>query len=247
MYHSIYKIVLYSHILIGSLSLISFWLPLIVKKGSKRHKQTGFVFTYGMLAVSISGVIVTLMVLIDPLAIRDPNVELALSEAITVANQSRIFAWFLLMLSILVFCSTRHALLVLHAKADRTILKHWTHITPVALLGVLGAYVLHIGINSYMVLLQVFSVFCMVTSIRLFHYIYKKEIKQREWIIQHLSNILGSGIGAYTAFFAFGGRELLSSVASNQYLIFFWVSPGVIGGLISYYYSKKYSKTYKVA
>jgi len=45
----------------------------------------------------------------------------------------------------------------------------------------------------------------------------------------HLNGMIGSGIGAYTAFFAFGGRSLLGELLPGQWQVIPWVLPTVIG------------------
>ena len=87
---------------------------------------------------------------------------------------------------------------------------------------------------------------CIVSSGNLSYYIFKKSIKKREWLIEHLGNIIGAGIGAYTAFFAFGGRRFLAEIFAGQLQVVPWILPGVIGGIAIAYLSKRYRVQYKV-
>ncbi|REL34318.1 hypothetical protein [Thalassotalea euphylliae] len=246
MYYSIYSVLLFLHIVVGSVSLITFWLPVIAKKGGHFHKRSGKWFEFGMLAVSLSGIAITLVVLFDPLAIKDPSSSLSGAEADKLVWWSEMFAWFLLMLSLLVLNSTRHSVLVLKCRENRLALRQWPHLLPILTMAVISPYVGYLGTKYSFVLLQVFSALCLVNSYQLLHYIFKPSIQPREWLIQHLRHIIGAGIGAYTAFFAFGGRQLLANIVSDQWQIMFWVLPGVIGGVCTHKLVKKYRQQYKV-
>ena len=45
----------------------------------------------------------------------------------------------------------------------------------------------------------------------------------------HFGGLIGTGVGAYTAFFAFGGSRLLSDILSGQWQVIPWILPAVIG------------------
>jgi hypothetical protein len=38
-----------------------------------------------------------------------------------------------------------------------------------------------------------------------------KSVSVNRWLVEHIGAFIGSGIGAYTAFMAFGGRSMLAS------------------------------------
>ncbi len=246
MLSGIHQWLFYLHVACGSIGLVVFWLPMLSKKGSIFHKSFGKVFAYGMFAVSVSGIAMSLMMLIDPIGIRAPDRNLGMEEAFQLAEQNRNFGTFLLMLSLLVFTNVKHSILVLKAKSDRLLLRRPSHLASILALLLTGLTVGYFSIAGGNILFGVFSVLSIVSSLMLLKYIYKPVIKKREWLIEHLGNIIGSGIGAYTAFFAFGGRRFLEEIFSGQMQLIPWILPGVIGGFASAYLSKKYRKQYKV-
>ena len=69
-------------------------------------------------------------------------------------------------------------------------------------------------------------------------FIFAKEVEPKAWLVEHLSGYIGTGIGAYTAFFAFGGRTLFSDIGAWQYA--FWILPGVIGNIAVVLLARKY-------
>lgn len=243
----IHQFALYLHILAGTVAIIVFWLPIIAKKGSAEHIRYGRYFTRGMYAVSISGFVMTILVLLDPIGVRAPARNLSIDEARNIAFQSRLFAGFLLMLSLLVLSSVRHSILVLRAKGNRKLLRTPLHLSLYFLLGLVALIMGCVGIVQGFVLYQIFSVLCVTNVIGTLRYIFKSNIQQREWIIAHLGAILGAGIGAYTAFFVFGGSRLLSEIFDGNGQLLFWVLPGVVGTIASAYYSRHYKRIYRVA
>jgi len=246
MLSGIHQFLFYLHVACGSVGLVVFWLPMLSKKGSPFHKTFGKVFSYGMFAVAISGIVMSVMVLIDPAAIRAPDPELNEQAIQQFSERARQTSAFLLMLSLLVFTNVKHSLLVLKAKQDRRILKNFNHIASISLLLLIGLSIGYFGFTSGNTLFIVFSILCIISSGNLFFYVFKKNIKKREWLIEHLGNIIGAGIGAYTAFFAFGGRRFLAEIFTGQLQVVPWILPGVVGGIAITYLSKKYRNQYRV-
>ena len=222
----IHQLAFYVHVMAGSLAMVVFWLPMLAKKGSANHVKYGRYFVNGMYAVSVSGLVMTSLVLIDPIGVREPARNLSIEAATNLAYQNRLFAGFLMMLSILVFNSVRHSILVLRAKAERELLRTPLHIGLFVLLGLIGLIMGYVGTMQGIVLFQIFAGLCIANSIGTVRYIFKSEVKKREWIIAHLGSILGAGIGAYTAFFVFGGSRLFSQLVSGNGQVFLWVFPG---------------------
>ncbi len=246
MSHNIHQIAFYLHVVIGSIAMIVFWLPLIAKKGSKNHRLFGNLFVKGMYAVSISGFIMSILVLVDPIAVRLPEAIMNTEKTNHFILQNRIFSGFLLMLSVLVFSNVRQSILVLEAKADRSSLKTPFHISLLIVLGLLGLSMAVIGFKFEILLFEIFAALCIFNSIGMLYYIYKPAIKNREWIIVHLGNILGAGIATYTAFLSFGGRRLLAEVLTGSLMILPWILPSIIGVTASIYLTKKYRNQYRI-
>ncbi|KUM54763.1 hypothetical protein [Rheinheimera sp. EpRS3] len=240
----IHTTLLYLHIALGAVALLLYWLPVIARKGSKLHINAGKVFYYLMLIVSGSGIVMSLMGLYDPVGIYTAGKQM------TAAQIERMLVWriplsqFLLLLSLLTWVTVRHAIGVLHAKTDRSMLRRWFYQGPVLVLFPTALYVAYQGITVGMPLLVIFAVVSLVTASTISLYVYKKEIKPRAWIIEHFSSMVGSGIAVYTAFFAAGGRRMLSQWLPEQWQLVSWLAAPVIGVtamiLLTGYYKRKY-------
>lgn len=240
----IHTTLLYLHIALGAVALLLYWLPVIARKGSKLHINAGKVFYYLMLIVSGSGIVLSLLGLYDPIGIYTAGKQM------TAAQIERMLIWriplsqFLLLLSLLTWVTVRHAIGVLHAKNDRSMLRRWFYQGPVLVLFPTALYVAYQGLTVGMPLLIIFAVVSLVTASTISLYVYKKEIKPRAWIIEHFSSMVGSGIAVYTAFFAAGGRRMLSQWLPEQWQLVSWLAAPVIGVtamiLLTGYYKRKY-------
>jgi hypothetical protein len=100
---------------------------------------------------------------------------------------------------------------------------------------------LYFGYLHSMMLLIVFAVLGVFVGLTMLHYCLRSKIAERQWVLEHISSFVGSGIGAYTAFIAFGGRALFSDLGSWQ--IVFWIAPGVVGTIASALLCKRYTYT----
>lgn len=236
----LHKSLLFLHIAIGSVALIVFWLPVFARKGSPFHKRAGRWFAYGMYAVAVSGLLMSTLSLIDPLGVRMAGAELSMAEAFANAERVRVFSVFLLMLSVLVFVSVRHSILALRAKADRQALRRPAHVGTLVTLGVLGVTVGVVGVVYDELLLMIFAVLGVVASVGMLRYTFKPTLTRNEWWIEHLSNIIGGGIGAYTAFFAFGGRELFGHLLTGNLQVVPWILPSIVGVAFTIRLSRHY-------
>ncbi|MFQ3250976.1 MAG: hypothetical protein ACI9O6_002816 [Glaciecola sp.] len=231
------------HILFGTAALILFWVPLFTEKGKLNHVKFGRYYKNTMYTVAGSGALMALMVLAAPLVIRAGMIS-ENTDLDNLAYRLRVFWSFLFYLSILSFTGTRHAVAVLKVKDKRAELRTFSYLTPILLL-IIGAPILfYIGFVNNITLHMVFSVLGLFVGVSMLKYCLKKQVKPRQWIVEHITATIGSGIGAYTAFVAFGGRTLLSDLGDWQLL--FWIAPGVIGSIASAILCKKYKGVFNV-
>ena len=66
-----------------------------------------------------------------------------------------------------------------------------------------------------------------------------------EWMVAHLSAMIGAGIGTHTAFFVFGGSRFLAELLSGQWILIPWVGPGVVGTIATIWLARKYRNKYR--
>ena len=226
---TLHSLLVTTHIAVGSLALLIFWVPALAKKGSPLHVRAGRVYVTAMYIVAVTAFFASIMVLVDPLGIRRPDDILDAAEAARLARRFRMFSLFLLMLSVLVFASLRHGIAALRERGQPGTLSRSSHRLLIAALGLLAIAVGTIGLYTMQLLLIIFGGISLSAAISMFRDTRKPNPRRGDLIIAHLGGLIGSGIGAYTAFFAFGGSRLLADVLTGQWQVVPWVLPSIIG------------------
>ena len=228
------------HVVIGSMALLLFWVPIFSRKGSIDHKQFGKYFFRVMYLVAASGAAMATMVLIAPLYFKghlmspgtDPDVF---------SSHIRAFWAFLLALSLLSYVSTRQGHLVFRLARENKLsdLRKPAHRLPIVFLAISGLGLLYLGATQGRTLHMIFGVLSVLVSIGSFRFTMRTEFSKFDVLQEHFSALIGSGIGAYTAFITFGARQLLQDW--GQWQILFWIAPGIIGSIAISILSRKHS------
>ncbi len=233
------------HLAVGVCALLVFWVPLFTRKGALNHRRFGRAFAWVMYAVAGTGMVMSLVDIHQPLASHAPGLSVGAAEAGAVIRQIRTQALFLFSLSVLVLTTTRHGWLVALYKNDRRVLRRPAHVGLCTGLLVVGLGLSIVGWQGGQILLMVFGVFEMIIAGNYLRFIYKAGLGVREWVVEHLGALIGSGIGAYTAFFVFGGTRLFQSLFQGSFSdasIVLWVAPGVLGGVAIAVLSRRHGR-----
>ena len=241
--HTLHASLLTAHIIVGTIAVFAFWLPVIARKGSPLHVKAGRIYSWTMYAVSATAIVMSAAVLYDPVGIRFPERGLEMQTAFAVANGNRMFAMFLLMLGLLVLSALRHGLLALRVRrGEAGALRATSHRILLVTLGTMGVVVSIIGFRNWELLLMIFGVLSVSGSIGMLREARRPQLTPREALIAHFDGLIGTGIGAYTALFAFGGREFLSTLLSGQWQVIPWVTPAIVGMLAGAWLKRQYSE-----
>ena len=227
--HIVHELLVTTHIAIGSVALILFWVPIFTRKGGRNHVRIGRTYVYVMYAVVVTAFLASALVLYDPLATRSSIENLSSDETAQLATRARTFSLFLLMLSLLVYTSLQHGIRAVRARQVEGLLATPLHRTTIAGLFLLAVVVGLIGFDRGQVLLMVFGGIGSAGSIGMFRDTWRDLRSRNERIAAHLNALIGTGIGAYTAFFAFGGSRLFADLLPGQWQVVPWVLPSVIG------------------
>ncbi len=242
----IYQTLLAAHALAGILGLALFWMPLLSRKGGGVHKRSGKAFIASMQLVGLTAVGMTLMLFVIPLELRGALDEPP-ARQLQIITQTRELAQLLLTLGLLLLANSRQAVLVLRYKDNRIPLRLWGHQVLVLMLLVASLNLLYRAANDGGVLAYVFSILGLGNGLSIGRYLYRSNLPRGAWLLGHIGNVLGAGIGAHTAFLVFGGRAFLPQWISGDAQLILWLAPSVLGGitiiLISRHYSRRMSPT----
>lgn len=230
------------HIAAGAVALVVFWGAALSRKGGAGHRRAGRWFVRAMLTVTLTGAAASLLVLADPLGAK--HVAGAFDGAgdadrARAALGARYGALFLLTLSTLVLASVLQGELALRTRQVPGALRGRAYRLLLAGLTLLGGATLTAGITAQHVLLIVFGAVCLVDGPRKLRTTRRAVIAPAQRVALHLEGMLAGGIGAYTAFFVFGGQRLLSAWMAQAWMPVLWIGPGVIGGLIIAWYKRR--------
>lgn len=212
-----HKYILFIHIVVGTVSLITFLLPLFFKKGGNLHRKIGWVYVYTMWGVLISAGILSIC-----------NVFLG-------KYTTALFLGFLTVLTALPLWSGIAILKYKKSLPDSYIRMKRILSLPIFLFGILNMGVgFYLGFNQGSILIF-FGVIGLITGKETF-YSAEKHRAVAHWFNDHINGMVVGGIAAYTAFFAFGGNQLFGAYLTNGLMFIPWVMPTFIGiGLMRYY------------
>ena len=219
----LFTYLLYLHVLAGSLSLILFWMPTLTKKGGKTHRKAGSYY------------IISMWVVVGSAAV------LSFHNAYNGETNTALFLGFL---SILSAQPLYHGIAVLNNKksfSDR--FKTVSIAMNIALL-LSGAFLIvyaTVWVDEGVRILMYFFGVIGLTALGNLRQLFRKP-QNKAWFQEHYKGMITSGIAAYTAFFAFGGRRFLEDILPGMWQILPWILPTLLGVVAMRLYDRYYRK-----
>jgi len=212
------SIILIIHIAAGTISLITFWIPVLVKKGGDLHIKVGKIYVYLMWVVVITAVLLSLINLYD-----GKYIMAAFLGFLSVITGHPLWYGMIIL---------KHKKVVIPAVQRINTILNW-----ILFLGGAGLLIwsLILKVQGQAILLLIFGIIGMSSAAPL---IFRPQ-KEANWLAEHIQGLLGTGIAAYTAFFAFGGSRFLGHIFTNQLIVIPWILPTIIGVFGIKYYKKK--------
>ena len=225
MLEAIHQVLLMIHIPVGTLSLILFWIPVGVKKGSRLHRKVGRYYYYCMWIVLITAFLMCITNLILGnyisaafLGYLAVITSYPLWYSYEILNQDKIWTDIYFQVrrffSVLIFVSS----------------------IAMFLLGAIKFNFRNMGgVMAFFGLLG-------IPAIRDVLMTKEKATNIESKLKMHIQGTIISGIAAYTAFFAFGGSRFLMGVLQldTQWMILPWTLPTLMGLVYMRYMKKKY-------
>ncbi len=225
MFETIHKVLLMIHIPVGTLSLILFWIPVGVKKGSPLHRKVGRYYYYCMWMV-----LVTAFLLCINNLIMGNCVAAAFLGYLTVITSYPLWYSYEILNQDKVWTDTYFRV--------RKIFSILIFLSSIAMF-LLGAIKYNFrdmgGVMTFFGLLGIPAIRDIMMT--------KEQATNKETKLKmHIQGTIISGIAAYTAFFAFGGSRFLMGVLhlDAQWMILPWTLPTLMGIVYMRYMSKKY-------
>jgi hypothetical protein len=196
------------HITGGSAALLSMGIPLVAKKGGRAHRQAGWVFVAGMALVSV-----TALLLSGWRFFYDPR------------PAARAGALFLFYIAILTAAGVSTGVRVLRVRRRTTPRPSAWDTGISALLLATSAGMAAYGFASARPLFVAFSLVGLLSGGGQLAYWLRRPTHHMHWWFEHMSSMLGSCIGATTAFLVVNAERF---GAANDSLVV-WLAPTIVG------------------
>ena len=208
---TIYHSLLFVHVCAGVLSLVAFLIPAFARKGGSLHNRAGRFYVCCMWVVV--GTAATLCVF-------------------NLVYGRTVLAGFLGFLTLLTAYPLWYAVTVLKYKKGSPdwVLDIRRGLNALLFLGGLGLIVwsVFLGFEGLGMLLLIFGILGL-TAFGAARDGRGAAREKENWMAEHIEGMIGTGIAAYTAFFAFGGRAYFSSIFDDRVMVIPWILPSIVG------------------
>ena len=203
-----FKPVLFVHIAAGAVARASMWIPMIVRKGGRRHRRAGWVFVGGMATVAA-----TAIVLAAGRFFLDPRPE------------AKAAGVFLLYIAVLTSAAVSSGIRALRTRQRTGPSRNWWDLGLAGLLTVSSIGIAGFGVVTRQPLFAAFSVIGTANGVSGLRYWLRPPATRMHWWFAHMNGMLGGCIAAVTAFLVvnagfLGWPQLVA-----------WLAPSVIGGV----------------
>ncbi len=231
-------VIRWSHIALGAIGLLAFWVPIVTKKGGARHKQFGMIFALCAYFVSGSAMVT------PPLRI---GRALAAGASVTENAQAFGFLIFLFYLGLVTFAFTRQAVQTVRTRRDPDSIRTPFHLV-VGVAPTIGSIMVLVWAltfwSSFSVVMLAFAPLGVFLSAGILKYAYRRPREKRAWFYAHMGAMLGAGIAFHTAFFVFGSRALIDLSLFGPFNWVPWVLPALIGVSGNRYWETHYRRKF---
>ncbi|MEM6683699.1 MAG: hypothetical protein AAF607_15810 [Pseudomonadota bacterium] len=240
--HAFFDVLIALHIISGAPGLLTFWIPVIAKKGGVLHSLWGKIFSYAMLFTGCAACAMALTTLYAPMPTHPQLIDHP--EFSDPALVRGIFGWMMLYLAVLTINLTWYGWRCILNKRNHAANRHWFNMALQALLAIvsINCAIQGLIIKQVMMIGIAFVGFATVATNLIF--ILKTKPGRMDWLLEHIKGIVGTGISVYTAFFAFGAVRYIPELALAPAL---WAVPLIVGLSLIIYHQHKVKRAMRPA
>ena len=222
------------------MGLITFWIPVVGRKGGRNHRRFGQLFINALLATGLTAVAIATTTLIDPVA---THPHLSNHDVFGDPQMiSVIFGWMMLYLATLTVNLAWHGRLALMHRTNHAATGTPVNFALQVLLTVAAGNCLLQGYWSDQVMVMAMSLVGFATVATNLWFIFKPQPRRHDYIKEHIKSLVGAGISVYTAFFAFGAVRLMPELALTPGL---WAVPLVTGLILIIYHQQATTRRFQ--
>jgi hypothetical protein len=217
-----YRSVLVLHVVAGSVGLAAMSVPLLSRKGARRHRRGGRLFMGAMGLASVTGVVLALSWIAMPGVI----------QAGVAVEQLRVDALFLMLIAALTSNAVVQSVFALRQRGRSRPHPSLVVVGSLLLLAATSVGSLVLGILSARLLPLVFGGGALALLARDVRFTFAAVSSEHAYLYQHIRAAGIACISATTAFLVLGGRRWLSLEMLGDSVILLWILPGALLGPI---------------
>lgn len=213
---AVYEVARVLHLAGGAIGLVSMFVPLCSRKGSRLHRRAGKIFAVAMIVAGLTGVGMSGSWLVFPEAFVGDD------------RQERINGLFLGTIGLLMLGAVQQMLRSTARKGR--IEPRPTRLDvglPVAC-GGFGVVTATVGVLVGGPLLIVFGALAAWTALGDLRFVLRPLPSPKAWWYQHMQGAMIAMISAITAFVVFGGRQWLGGLLPDGLRWTLWIAPSVV-------------------
>jgi hypothetical protein len=216
------------HIATGSVGLITFWIPVLSKKGGERHILFGKIFAYALLATGSIAIGISVCTLLQPLATHPDLHDTDLVKGL--------FGWMMLYLATLTISLAWYGLKCIHNKRNHPANRHWFNVgLQILTILVAGNCAVH-GMLIGQPLMMAISLVGFASGATNLWFIATEAPARMAYLKEHVKALVGAGISVYTAFMSVGLARLFPDHAFNPMI---WATPIGLGIALIVYHHRR--------
>ena len=231
--HSLFEIFVSLHIMGGSVGLLTFWIPVLGRKGTRTHVQFGKVFGYTMLITGVAAVATSFTTLYDPVGTHPDVLKWGDLRFADPAMVSGVFGWMMLCLAVLTVNLAWHGLLCISNRKNHFANRAWHNLLLQGALLATSLVCIWLSIELDYLMMTCVGILGVVTVATNLWFLYKPNLRPEDRLKEHVKSLVGAGISVYTAFLAFGALRILPKAALSLQL---WAFPLIFGILAIIYF-----------
>lgn len=228
----LFKALIVLHVAAGATGLVSFWVPILARKGGRLHRVWGKIFAYALLAAGGLAVAMSVMTIVAPFETH-PHLRGGPLDATTIRA---LFGWLMLFLGTLTTSMAWFGLGCIWHKRQHD---NHRHAGNVALQLAVPATALLCAVQGWrsgqMLMVGVAAVGVVSCYVNLSFMLAKAPVP-KAYLQQHFRALIGAGISVYTAFLAFGAVQLMPSHAFNPVM---WSVPSIVGFTLVVFHNRR--------
>lgn len=244
-----------SHIFVGMLGLVAFWIPIAAKKGGRLHILSGRLFEWCGYYVASTALFTCARYLLTPrhFAFIDRTGETA--KELARVEFAQFFLTMLAFLAFIFLVQLRTAMRVVRTRKhpveayQNWEAKFWLYgqlVASVALIG-FGVYRLANGASSVHWLSVIVAAIPLSEFKKERHFYLHPQERKMSWWYKHMESILGCGVAFHTAGFVFLTRWISSNWGlelPGMWQLVPWVVPALVGVPATHFWIKSYRRKF---